>query len=151
MPEEGDEIEFFLSNWHYGLNTTLTAADVAEAEAVLNSLGGECMEIDPASLSLDYDFSQTNIESPVTAIYGGATGTTTAYVADITGALSVQVGASTVARKDSRMDHLEICLLYTSRAFRPETAKRGPPLLLASQTQVKTTVRMSKREKSQIR
>ena len=108
VPEEGDDIEFSLSNWHYGLNTTLTAADVAEAEAVLNSLGGERMEIDPASLSLDYDFSQTNIESPVTATYGGAAGTTTAYVADITGSLSVQVGASTVARKDSRMDHLEI-------------------------------------------
>ncbi len=105
-PQEGDEISFELKDWHYPLNYKLTNADIASAEIVYNSVGGITQPVDPALLTLESDFSKTNIASPVKAVYNGLEGTETTYVANITGALSVKAGSS--ERKDERQDHLEI-------------------------------------------
>ena len=105
-PQEGDELSFELKDWHYPLNYELTNDDLASAEVVYNSLGGVTLPVDPSLLTLESDFSRTNIASPVKAVYNGVESTETAYVADITGALSVRAGSS--ERADKKVDHLEI-------------------------------------------
>lgn len=105
---EVDILSFKLKDWHYGLNTRLSETDIESAEVLLNSLGGARMTIDDLSaITLDYDFSETNIASPVKATYGLAVGTETVYCADITGELILETNKES-GKVDGRLDHLEI-------------------------------------------